>query len=91
MLLWGNMNYQYGNAAKGNTAASNFSNCSYASRGWMQPHLVGYMESHDEERQMFMCISEGVVNGDYSVKVHRQPLNVLPLQQPSFLRSPDRR
>ncbi len=68
MLLWGNMNYQYGNAAKGNTAASNFSNCSYASRGWMQPHLVGYMESHDEERQMFMCISEGVVNGDYSVK-----------------------
>jgi glycosidase len=53
MMLWGNMNYNYNEATMGWTANSNFSGVSYKQRGWSVPHLIGYMESHDEERLMF--------------------------------------
>ncbi|MDP3462383.1 MAG: alpha-amylase family glycosyl hydrolase [Bacteroidales bacterium] len=53
MLLWGNLNYAYNEATMGYNANSNFSGISYKQRGWTNPHLVGYMESHDEERLMF--------------------------------------
>lgn len=33
--------------------ASNFSGASYKSKGWDDPHLIAYMESHDEERLMY--------------------------------------
>ena len=68
MMLWGNMNYNYGEAAKGNTGTSDLSWGSYKSRSWAKPNLVTYMESHDEEREMYRCISAGKVNGDYSIK-----------------------
>ncbi len=32
---------------------SNFNGASYKSKGWDDPHLIAYMESHDEERMMF--------------------------------------
>lgn len=53
MMVWGNMNYNYNEATMGWTANSNFSGASYQQRGWNVPHLVAYMESHDEERLMF--------------------------------------
>jgi 1,4-alpha-glucan branching enzyme len=61
MLLWGNMNYNYNEATEGiNTGSlSDFSWVSYQARGWTDPHLVGYMESHDEERLMFNDIHSG--------------------------------
>jgi len=68
MMLWGNLNYNYSEAAKGVIANSNFSWGSYLSRGWTKPNLVTYMESHDEERQMFNCISAGRASGTYSIK-----------------------
>jgi glycosidase len=68
MMLWGNMTGQYGNAATGNTSSSNFSGCSYLSRGWAQPNLVGYMESHDEERLMVKCLSDGKSWESYNIK-----------------------
>ena len=68
MMLWGNMNYNYGEAAMGYTATSDLSWGSYLVRGWSKPNLVTYMESHDEEREMYRCIAYGKINGDYSVK-----------------------
>ena len=68
MMLWGNMNYNYGEAAKGNISNSDFSAISYINRGWTKPNLVSYMESHDEEREMFRCISSGSGYGTYSIK-----------------------
>jgi 1,4-alpha-glucan branching enzyme len=68
MMLWGNMTGNYGNAATGNTSSSNLSGCSYTSRGWAQPNLVGYMESHDEERLMVKCASDGKSWGSYNIK-----------------------
>ncbi|HOW30417.1 MAG TPA: alpha-amylase family glycosyl hydrolase, partial [Bacteroidales bacterium] len=68
MMLWGNMTGNYGNAATGNNSSSNLSGCSYTSRGWTQPNLVGYMESHDEERLMAKCKNDGKSFGTYNIK-----------------------
>jgi 1,4-alpha-glucan branching enzyme len=68
MLLWGNMNYNYGEAAMGFTTTSDLSWASYTSRSWADPHLVTYMESHDEERQMYKCLAFGNKWGTYSTK-----------------------
>ena len=71
MLLWGNLNYNYTQATEGwNTGTtSDFSWISYKKRGWTDPHLVGYMESHDEERLMFNNIHSGNnSNAQYKVR-----------------------
>lgn len=63
MMLWGNMTHSYNEATMGWLANSNFSWGYYGSgnggRGWSQPNLVSYMESHDEERLMFKNITYG--------------------------------
>ncbi len=57
MMLWGNSNYQYSEAAKGYD--SDISWIDYEQRGWTYPYAVGYMESHDEERMMYRLLNEG--------------------------------
>ena len=59
MMLWGNMNHNYNEATMGYVNNSNFSGGYYRSRGWTNPNLVTYMESHDEERQMYRNITFG--------------------------------
>jgi len=66
MMLWGNMNYQFNQAAKG--FQSDLEGVDYTFRGWNDAHLVGYMESHDEERLMYRLIHEGSSSGDYNTK-----------------------
>ncbi len=70
MLLWGNSNYNYNEATMGynDSGNSDFSWISYQKRGWDDPHVVGYMESHDEERLMFKNITYGNSSGDYDIK-----------------------
>ena len=59
MMLWGNLTYGYGEATMGYTSTSNISSGIYSSRSWTVPHLVSYMESHDEERLMFKNLTYG--------------------------------
>jgi glycosidase len=61
MMLWGNHNFNYGETVMGfNTGGNaNFSGMSWKNRGFERPHLVGYSESHDEERQMFRAETDG--------------------------------
>lgn len=66
MMLWGNMNHQYLEAAMG--YGSNLSGASYKSRGWSEPNLIAYMESHDEERMMFKNLEFGNSSGSYNIK-----------------------
>ncbi len=66
MLLWGNLNYSYNEASMG--YKSDLSGISYEARGWNDPHLVGYMESHDEERLMYKDLQYGNASGDYNIK-----------------------
>ena len=59
MMLWGNMYGAYKETALGYSTTSNLTRISYKERGWAVPHLIGYMESHDEERIAFECKSYG--------------------------------
>lgn len=68
MMLWGNSNYSYNQATMGFQSGSDFSGVSYKSRGWNVPHLIGYMESHDEERLMYKNINFGATSGSYTVR-----------------------
>lgn len=71
ILMWGNMNYNYNEAAMGWINSSNFSGISYKSRGWTKPHLIGYMESHDEERLMYKNLQFGNANTDKSYDIKK--------------------
>ncbi len=51
MMVWGNHNGDARNAVKGN--GSDFSRLSYKERGFKNPAVIGYIESHDEERIAF--------------------------------------
>ncbi len=66
MMLWGNLNHEYLEAAMG--YSSNLSWVSYQSRGWNNPNLVAFMESHDEERMMYKNLRWGNSSGTYNIK-----------------------
>ncbi|WP_207434358.1 alpha-amylase family glycosyl hydrolase [Sabulibacter ruber] len=68
MMLWGNLHGNYKQAIMGYTSNSNFNWISYKQRGWTSPHVVGYMESHDEERQMVEVMNHGASSGSYDTK-----------------------
>lgn len=65
-MLWGNENHQYNEATMGYT--SNLSGIYYQNRSWNNPYLVGYMESHDEERLMYRNLQFGGSSGNYSAR-----------------------
>jgi 1,4-alpha-glucan branching enzyme len=66
-LFWGNGNTAFTEVSMGyNYDLSWFSN--YKNRGWNNPHLVSYMESHDEERMMYKNITFGNSSGAYNVR-----------------------
>ncbi|HBW85764.1 MAG TPA: hypothetical protein DEF82_03185 [Crocinitomicaceae bacterium] len=69
MMLWGNLTYSYNEATMGYTSTSNISNGIYTARTWTVPHLVTYMESHDEERLMYKNITFGsTANPNHNTK-----------------------
>lgn len=70
MLIWGNVTGSFSEAAMGYNESnkSDFSKASYQSRGYSKPGLLSYMESHDEERQLFKTISYGNSLGTYNTK-----------------------
>jgi hypothetical protein len=50
MMLWGNVCHEYQEATMGFSGGTNFSPAYHGNRGWNQPGLITYLESHDEER-----------------------------------------
>lgn len=68
MLFWGNLNHAYNQNTMGYANNSDISWISHTARGWAHPHVIGYMESHDEERLMFRNINFGASAGSYNVK-----------------------
>ncbi|MFN4836032.1 MAG: alpha-amylase family glycosyl hydrolase, partial [Bacteroidota bacterium] len=68
MLLWANNTYQFQEAAMGFLPNSNFSGNIFTARGWTKPHLIGYMESHDEERLMYKALQFGNSLGSYNIR-----------------------
>jgi len=68
ILLWGNMHGSYQAAARGNAGGSNLNWGVYKQRGWNNPNLVSYPESHDEERIMYDIKQNGFSSGSYNIK-----------------------
>lgn len=57
MMIWGNVTHDYHNAHKGNN--SNLSWGLHTERNWNEPHLIAYVESHDEQRTMYEALNNG--------------------------------
>lgn len=68
MLVWGNLSHAYNQNTMGFSQESDISWVYHGTRDWSVPHVVGYMESHDEERNMYKNLTFGNVSGGYSVK-----------------------
>lgn len=68
LMLWANVWTQYQEASMGYVSTSNLDWATYVARGWTNPYLVTYMESHDEERVTFKNIKYGNSSGSYNVK-----------------------
>ena len=68
MMLWGNSSHDYKDAALGFGDAKSLEWGYYEDRGWTNNYLISYMESHDEERQMYQMLNFGNTNGSYSIK-----------------------
>ncbi|MGM0551368.1 MAG: alpha-amylase family glycosyl hydrolase [Bacteroidota bacterium] len=88
MLLWGNMNHEYAEATMG--YSSDLSGTLYTDRGWKHPHLVSYMESHDEERLMFKARKYGNASetSDYDIKDIRIAMQRMELSANFFFTLP---
>ena len=57
MLLWGNSKFDMARVAQGYT--QDLSNASYKMRGFTNPSVMSYIESHDEERLMVEVTNGG--------------------------------
>lgn len=68
MMLWGNNNFKFNEATMGYLSNSDFSDISAMRKGWNQHHLIGYMESHDEERLMYRNLRNGNQIASYSTR-----------------------
>jgi 1,4-alpha-glucan branching enzyme len=70
MMLWANVWTPYQEASMGynDNNKSNFDAGVYTSKGWASPHLVTFMESHDEERVTYKNIKYGNASGSYNIR-----------------------
>ncbi|HEX8313467.1 MAG TPA: alpha-amylase family glycosyl hydrolase [Flavisolibacter sp.] len=68
MMLWSNVWTQYQEASMGHLPNSNFDRVIHTTKGFNSPHLVGFMESHDEERIVYKNIRYGNASGSYNVR-----------------------
>jgi Alpha amylase, catalytic domain/Secretion system C-terminal sorting domain/Carbohydrate-binding module 48 (Isoamylase N-terminal domain) len=67
MMLWGKMTTQYEQASMGYSSNADLSWGSYQNRGWNNPHLIAFAESHDEERLMYKNLNFGNSSGSYDI------------------------
>lgn len=65
--IWSNANHEYNEASMGYSSDLSWGS-NYKSRSWTEPHLISYMESHDEERLVYKNLQYGNSNGNYSTK-----------------------
>ncbi|MEL6987522.1 MAG: alpha-amylase family glycosyl hydrolase, partial [Bacteroidota bacterium] len=69
-MLWGNSNFNFNEATMGynENGKSDFGHIYAPNRTWTENNLVGYMESHDEERLMYKNTQFGNSSAGYNVK-----------------------
>lgn len=87
-LLWANVWTQYQEASMGYLGNSNFERGIHTTRNFNQPHLVNFMESHDEERIMYKNIKYGNSAGTYNIRDLATALKRAELNAAFFLTIP---
>jgi glycosidase len=87
MIFWGNINGDFQNATAGRSGNLNWT--FHGTRGWNQPGVLAYMESHDEERLMFNALQNGSTgeNG-YNIKTLNTALERMKLGAAFFFPIP---
>ena len=88
MMLWGNSTHDYGEANLGFGADQSISWAFYKERGWSNNNLITYMESHDEERQVFKMEEFGGASRNYNIRDLTVALNRLKLSGAFFFTVP---
>ena len=68
MMLWGKMTEPYNETTMGYGGNASVAQVLHSVRGFQAPRLIGYMESHDEERLMYKNLAFGNQNASHSVK-----------------------
>lgn len=86
MMPWGKMSDRYQELSMGYNASITWG--SYLARGWTVPHLVTYMESHDEERMMVKNLSWGNSSGSYDIQYPGTAIKRLGLAAACFFTVP---
>jgi 1,4-alpha-glucan branching enzyme len=81
MLLWGNSKFDMARIAQGYT--QDLSNASYKMRGFTNPSVMNYIESHDEERLMVE-----VTNGGKKVFTAQEKLERMKMAAATFFTIP---
>ncbi|MFD3292209.1 alpha-amylase family glycosyl hydrolase [Aquirufa sp. KTFRIE-69F] len=81
MLLWGNSKFDMARVAQGYT--QDLSNVSYKMRGFTNPSVMNYIESHDEERLMVE-----VTNGGKKVFTAQEKLERMKMAAATFFTIP---
>lgn len=59
IMFWGNLNYAYNQLTMGYNTGTDITRVGHVSRGFNGKRLVGYAESHDEERNMYRNVTSG--------------------------------
>jgi 1,4-alpha-glucan branching enzyme len=91
MMPWGNKNWAYCQAIMGYQNESGFTGVNGWTRSWTNNNLVGYMESHDEERMMYKAKAYGAttdIKTNLAVQLDRTALNAaffLPVPGPKMI------
>lgn len=68
IMMWGKMTNPYNQLSMGYSSDSDISRMTSLSRGFQANRLMGYAESHDEERLMYKNLQYGNSAGTYNIK-----------------------
>lgn len=85
-MLWANANHEYNEATM--AYPGSLGAVDYKLRSWAKPGLVGFMESHDEERLMYKNLNFGNSNAGYNTKDKSTALNRMGLAAAFFFTIP---
>jgi len=67
IMMWSKMTDQYNQLTMGYNSGNDISRMGHLSHGFTGKRVVGYAESHDEERLMYKNLQFGNSNGSYDV------------------------
>ena len=66
MMLWTRVDHEFGQAAEGRPSDLDW--LDPKERGWENNQVIGFLESHDEERLMYKVINYGLSEGEYNTR-----------------------